>query len=179
MTDKQAKITAETMEELYLYPYRSKEENALRSGVWMASWLVGIVLQSAENRQTLGGAYFIYSLSLLLEFVPERRKRPLARIVHGLFCILLFIMLLGALVISFENSTKENLIFQITKAILPFAGWIVFIIMFVGMLFVFLEVHKYFYDEAVEESQELETKREIERKRFKQCLSGAPKGGNS
>lgn len=179
MTDKQAKFASKTIKELYLYPYRSKEENAIRGGVWMASWIVGIVVQSTTSHQALGGAYFIYTLSLLLEFVPESRKQPLARVVHGLFCILLFIMMLGALVISFGNSANKNMIYHISTEALPCAGWIVFIMMLVGMLLVFLEGHKHFYDEEAEMQQEIETRREIERIRFKEYLSGSPKGGNS
>ena len=73
------KPTAKMIRELNLYADRSKEENTIRGVAWIVSWLIGIVAQQVTKPQALGGAYFIFSLSLLLEFVPERKKHPVAQ----------------------------------------------------------------------------------------------------
>lgn len=176
MTDEKKKLVARTVRELYLYPYRSKGENILRGIAWMASWLVGIVVQQATSSQVLGGAYFIFALSLLLEFVPESRTRPVSRIIHCLFCMLPFFMLLGALLLSFQNSSAEggtsNWIYNFLIMSPPYMGWIAFALMFIGVVFALVEAHKFLYDEEAQLEFETEEQQEMERQKFINNLNG-------
>lgn len=166
------------VQELYLYPYRSKGENVLRGGAWMASWIVGIVVQQSANQKIMGGAYFIFALSLLLEFVPEGRTYFLPRIIHGFFCVLLFIMLLGSLFLSFaaEEQSLDGL-YAILENAPAHVGWIVFVMMLIGVGLVFFEAHKLFSQE--ESTQNPEREHEIKRTIFMESLNGNPKGGNT
>lgn len=179
MTEKDKKRLAKTIRELYLYPYRSKEENILRGGAWMASWIIGIVVQETINMQSLGGAYFIFAASLLLEFIPEKKNSSLATIVHGFFCTLLFIILLNALIISFGSNSKETIVPILLSGFSFCLGWIVFAIMFLCVILSVVEVHKLFYDEKLSTQIEAEEQREIERTQFLNNVNGAPKGGNT
>ena len=180
MTEEKKKLAARTVRELYLYPYRTKGENVLRGIAWMASWLVGIVVQQTTSSQVLGGAYFIFALSLLLEFIPENRTRPISRIVHCLFCILPFFMLLGALVLSFGNSSTEegtsNRFYSVLVILPPYMGWIAFVVMLGGVVLALVEAHKFFYDEEAQSQFETEDKQAMERQRFLDNLNGTQKG---
>lgn len=182
MNKEQKKLTMRTVKELYLYPYRSKGENVVRTIIWMASWFIGIVIQSSTNHQALGGAYLIFASSLLLEFVPENRTRPLTRFLHGIFCILLTIMLLGALLLIFEgitdNEIKSKWFYQHLIAAPPCTGWAIFIMMLISLGLVLIEVHKYFYNE-VELQQENEQTRETIRNQFYNSLNGELQGGET
>lgn len=183
MTVDQKKLAARTVRDLYLYPYRSKEENALRGAAWMASWLIGIAVQQSASSQVLGGAYFIFSLSLLLEFVPESRQRPIARYVHGFFCVLLFIMLLGALLLSFGGTPAEgatpNWLYSLLIGAPPYMGWLSFIMMLIEVVLALTEAHKSFYDEKAELQQKTEEKQENKRKLFTEHLNGFQEGGSA
>ncbi|MDE5931817.1 MAG: hypothetical protein K2H40_04950, partial [Lachnospiraceae bacterium] len=179
-----------TIRELYLYPYCSKGENIFRGFVWMASWLVGIVLpHTAETallqtagQQALGGAYLIFAASLLLEFIPEGRTLPLAKIVYGIFCILLFTIATGALVMSFGETSQLGSLPQVFKFLilhLPHIGWIVFGIIFVSVMLAIIEVHKIVYDEDAERQREIEARQEMEREKFMEHLNGSLEGDNT
>lgn len=182
MNYKQKKLTMRTVKELYLYPYRSKGENVVRVMIWMASWLIGIVTQSTTNHQALGGAYLIFASSLLLEFVPESRTRPFARCIHGIFCILLSVMLLGALLLIFEGITDEKVkskwLYQHLIAAPPYTGWAICIMMFISLVLVLIEIHKYFYNES-EIQQENECTQEAIRNQFYNSLNGVSQGGKT
>lgn len=182
MNDKQRKLTMRTAKELYLYPYRSKGENVVRAMIWMASWLIGIAIQSTTDHQALGGAYLIFASSLLLEFVPESRTRPLARCLHGIFCILLSIMLLGALLLIFESITdskvKSEWLYQHLIVAPIYTGWAICIMMFISLVLVLIEVHKYFYNET-EIQQENDHIQEKVRDQFYSSLNGTAQGGKT
>lgn len=182
MKKEQKKLAMRTVKELYLYPYRSKGENAVRAIIWMISWLIGIAIQSSTNHQAIGGAYLIFALSLLLEFVPESRTRPFARFLHGLFCALLIIMLLGSFLLIFEgitdNKIKSNWFYQHLITAPPFTGWAIFIMMLISLALALFEVHKYFYNE-VELKQENEHMQEMIRNYFYNNLNGIPQGGKT
>lgn len=176
MTDEQKKHTAKTIQELYLYPYYSKGENTLRGGAWMASWIVGIVVQQISGPQVLGGAYFIFALSLLLEFVSASRAQSVTRFVHGLFCVLLFIMLLDSLFLIFGNPPAEdaelNWFYSLLAKTPFFVGWIVVAMMFISIVLVLTEAHKFFYDEEAELKRKAEVSQEVEREHFMDNLKG-------
>lgn len=183
MTEEWKKLTASTIRELYLYPYRSKGENTLRGGAWMASWLIGIAAQNTVDQQALGGAYIIFALSMLLEFVPERKSQPFSRLIHSLFCVLLFIMLLDSLLLSYETEPVQKASQHWSYHFLVYApvkiGWIVFIMLFIGVVLVISEAHKYFYDEEAEREREAEIERKEIRDQFEANLYGANQGGNT
>ena len=179
MNNKKEKLFAKTVQELYLYPYRSKGENALRGAAWITSWIVGIVLQQSESQQAVGGAYLIFSLSLLLEFVPEGRTRPISRAVHAVFCTMLFLMFLGSWVMIFGGPDDiESLPVVLKFLIKHFSdmGWIIIVAMFIAILLVFAEAHKYIYDDKNELQQITENMRESLREQFQENLSGTPTG---
>lgn len=182
MNEERKRLASRTVRELYLYPHRAKGENTLRGIVWMFSWIVGIVVQRAATNQTLGGAYVIYAISLLLEFVPESKERPLAQFVHGLFCVLLIIMLLGSSILIFGDgpsgeAAKNGLYLFVANASF-YIGWVVFIMMFGGVVLALTEAHKLVYDEESVSQRKNEELQEAERKRFLENLNGAMKGGN-
>ena len=181
MTEEHKKFVGKTLRELCFYPYRSKEENIFRLATWMTSWLVGIVVQQNAGRQALGGAYLIYSVSLLLEFIPEKRTNPLAKIVHGLFCLFLVFIFLGAFFMIFGTSCTKNLhwFYRFLAENPPFFGWVVFIMMLIGIALVLAEAHKFFYNEEAKQQCEDEIRREIERERFSEQLNGTSKGENT
>lgn len=180
MKEEQKKLTRDIVKELYLYPHRSKEENIVRTLVWMASWLIGIVIQSTTNHQALGGAYLIFASSLLLEFVPESKKHSIIKFLHGIFCMLLSIMLLGSILLIFEEITPDEIK---AKDYYPcfikapyYAGWIIFGTMFLCLILVSIEAHKFFYDDEKESQLAIENKQAAERTRFYEHLNGNVKG---
>ena len=133
--------------ELSLYPHRSKAENVIRGLIWMASWLVGIVAQNSDNSKIIGGAYLIFALSLLLEFIPETRCEVIPKIIHGFFCTMLIIMLLGAIIQSFDEhiSNKSNIItslwiYRYISECPTKIGWIVFVMIFLGIILSVFEI---------------------------------------
>ena len=71
---------SKAVKDLYLYPNRSKGENVLRGAVWLSSWIVGIMVQTTTDYRAMGGAYIIFAVSLLLEFITEGRNSIIARI---------------------------------------------------------------------------------------------------
>lgn len=182
MDQKQKKRMSRTIRELYLYPYRSKGENICRGFVWMASWIVGIVLPQTASQQALGGAYLIFAASLMLEFIPERITLPFARIVHGIFDVLLLIIAVGALVMSFGNSSQSEMLpwlLELLIAHLLHIGWIVFTIILVEVILAIIEVHKLIYDEETERQREIEVSQEMEREKFMEHLKGSLEGENT
>ena len=182
MTVEQKKSAAKIAQNLYLYPYRSKEENAIRGAAWMASWLIGIVAQQSASPQVLGGAYFIFALSLLLEFVPQSKQHFIPRLFHGIFCSLLFFMLLGAVLLSFGDTPTEgitpNWLYSLFIETPPYMGWISFAMMLIEVVLAFTEIHKSFYDEKEEMRHSAEEKQENKRNQFMERLNGPQEGGS-
>ena len=177
MDVKKRKLLARTVQELYLYPSRTKGENALRGIAWIASWLVGVVLQNSIDQRALGGAYFIYAVSLLLEFVPIERHCSVSRFIHGVFCTLQTVMLVGAVVMIFgDTSVPIAGIIGINK--LWIVGWIIVIMIFIAVVLAFMDVHKCIYDEETERLLKEKAERERNRAMFLDRLNGCEKGGN-
>ena len=131
------KPTAKMIRELNLYADRSKEENTIRGVAWIVSWLIGIVAQQVTKPQALGGAYFIFSLSLLLEFVPERKKHPVAQ---GIYVLLLFEST------STDGNTASS-IYSIVSTTLFTVSCLTVIWIFIGTVLALTETHKFFYAE--------------------------------
>lgn len=183
LTLEQKKSFAKIIQDIYLYPYYSKEESIIRCGVWIASWIVGIVFHQVSDLRGLGGAYFIFSLSLLLEFVPVSKMNKLARSFHGLFCVLLVTMFLGSLMLIFGDVSTwgepQNWFLLFLVKATNFAGWAVFLMMIIDIVLVLFETHKYFYDEEEASKQKIENRRNAKRKQFMDNLNGPMKGENN
>ncbi len=179
MTVEHKKLMSKTLRELYLYPYRSKEENTIRCAAWMASWIVGIVIQPAMATKTLGGAYLIFAISLMLEFVPERRELGFTKFVHGIFCCLLFGMLIGAIAVSFTGDLAENAappwIYMVSVKVLPKIGWILFFAMLISLVLSMIEAHKIAYDEEAEKERGIDD----QIRQFYENLNGSGGGGRT
>lgn len=173
------KLVSETIQELSLYPYRSTPENILRSCVWLAAWWFGVRGQETVSEHALGGAYFIFALSLLLEFFPEKRTLPLTRFIHGCFCLFLLITAIYAFILVTEFSPAQG-----TKPIqdykevvdkLCFNGVVIRRMIALNLLR-FLELHRLFYDKEAEQKREQEQNRQIAYDQFTANLNGPQEG---
>lgn len=174
------KDISRAIQDLYLYPC-SKGENVIRSIAWIISWVVGIVLQGGEDLRALGGAYLIFAISLLLEFVPIKKNALVSRFVYGLLCIMQILILIGSLPMIFGNISStipENEAIYVLMGIVPCLGWIVIIAIFIIAIFDVMDLHKYFYDgEAEAESKKEEYQNEF-LKIFYDSLNGESFGGD-
>ena len=177
--EEKKKQLARTIRELYLYPFRTKEENIIRGASWIASWVVGVILQKGESMCELGGAFFIFSLSLLLEFVPESKKEFLPKIVHGTFCILTLFILFGSMCLSFgnTNSCEYPLVISVLISLLIPFGWIITTYMGIALMLALFEAHKFEYDEEAQNQKKNEDYQEQIRKVFNDKLNGKHGGG--
>lgn len=176
-TEEQKKLAAQTARELYPYPYCSKAENLTRCIIWIASWILGIAIPFIMGQAALGGAYFIFAASMLVEFIPQGRTRPWAKFVHGIFCLLLFVMLIGSFVlIGCPNAPVQTeamyKTYTVTNRVLFVVGIAFFTFLFVGVVLVLFEVHKRFCDEKGEAERTAEAIKEAAIKQFQEKLMG-------
>ena len=91
-----------TISEIHLY--ENKIESLIKVVIWIMSWIGGIlVLLGAENKEVLGSAYFIYMLSLLMEFVPKiyGKTQFWSKLLHTLLCFVMSIVCLLSVGILF------------------------------------------------------------------------------
>lgn len=174
------KDISRTIQELYLYP-NSKEVNVIHSAAWIVSWLVGIALQNEDDLHAMGGAYFIFAISLLLEFVPIKKNMFISRCVHGLLCITQFLILIGSLPMIFgdlSSTPTKYLAVYVLMGIVPCLGWIVIIAIFFSSILAIMDLHKCFYDEEEEAKVEKEKNYNEFLKFFYENLKGNFGGGN-
>lgn len=188
MTLEDRKNIAETIQELYLYPNCPKVECAMRILAWIISWIFGVVIPEVISAQTLGGCYFVLSISLLVDFFTEKRTKRLANMIYGLFCALLILTALGAIILIAKAPPTENVVpgqlYMFASKSLKWWGIGLFIIMFVNLVCVLAEVHKLIYDKEVEakreeekESKDIEAQQETIRVGFMGNLHGPSRGG--
>lgn len=175
------KITAKMMRDLYLYPYGTMGENVIHGLVWIASWLIGVVVQQSQGTQALGGAYFILAASLLLEFSQLDKTYRLAYAIHCIVCALLLLMLISAFLFVVWNIPAEEAaasrICCLLNILLPCSGWIIFSMIILSTLLALVQAHKYCFDEDAEAQREMEARRQEALEYFQACLKGPPKGG--
>lgn len=91
-----------TIKEIHLY--ENKIESLIKVVIWIISWIGGIlVLLGTENKEILGSAYFIYMLSLLMEFVPkiDGKTQFWSKLLHTLLCFMMSIVCLLSVGILF------------------------------------------------------------------------------
>ena len=156
MTIETKKIIANNIRELYLYPYRSKGENLFRGGVLLGAWIIGILSQKALNNNALGGAYIVFSLSLLLEFAQDSKNETIPRIIHGIFVFLQFVLFLGSLVLSYfpnSNSPDTGVAGFLAKGTEPICT-IICIMIFVSCFLTLIDAHRIFYNEIDSDKDE-------------------------
>lgn len=90
--------------------YTNKIEALIKTVIWIISWIGGIlVLLDTTDKNVLGSAYFIYTLSLLMEFVPKiyGKAEPWSRFLHTVFCFTIAIVCVLAAAILF-GATLSN-----------------------------------------------------------------------
>lgn len=87
----------QTISEIHLY--ENKIESLIKIVIWIISWIGGIlVLLETEDKKVLGSAYFIYMLSLLMEFVPKiyGKTQFWSKFLHTLLCFMMSVVCLLA-----------------------------------------------------------------------------------
>lgn len=80
-----------------IHLYSNKIEAFIKILFWIISWFGGICpFLELDDKSVLGGAYFIYSLSLLMEFAPGIIKKGefLSKLFHTLFCFVIALICL-------------------------------------------------------------------------------------
>lgn len=86
-----------------MHLYKNKIESLIKVIIWIISWIGGIlVLLKADNKEVLGSAYFIYMLSLLMEFVPKINSKVqfYSRLLHTVLCFMMTcVFLLSACIV--------------------------------------------------------------------------------
>jgi len=117
MKDKLKKIIKE------IHLYSNKLEMLIKIGAWGISWIGGILtLQNISQKETLGSAYFVFSLSLLIEFSPKiaSKKEFFSKLAHTIFCsVLLIIFFISvSLLLGVKLSGKYySIMFFLSKSI--------------------------------------------------------------
>lgn len=89
--------------------YQNKLEYFIKLLIWWICWLGGVwVLQAAQTGA--GSAFFVFSLSQLMEFAPQilNKKYTGSCLFHGLFCIIITTVLLISIALLFgKEHTPE------------------------------------------------------------------------
>lgn len=82
------------IDEIHLY--KNKKEAIIKVPILMFSWIAGIItMQDVTDKRSLASAYFIFSLSFLMEFSAqiEKKKTIVGKISHTIFCLSCLAML--------------------------------------------------------------------------------------
>lgn len=107
-------MLAEIIRALYLYPDRSKEENLIRVGFWFISWILGFLIQNIDSSS--GPTLFVFSLSIIAEFIMQEKDNFVSRIVHLFFLLPPSTLLLGSFMVWIEYKPPwENTMMGIMK----------------------------------------------------------------
>lgn len=92
----------EVVSEIHIY--HNKLEYFIKLLIWWACWLGGVwvLWASAEG---VGSAFFVFALSQLMEFAPKilNKKFFWSRLCHGLFCMIITIVLLISMALLFSK----------------------------------------------------------------------------
>lgn len=94
----------------------------------MDNLLDGGVLVLKDSKEGLGSAYFIFTLSLLMEVIPQINKKNefVSRAFHTVFCFaisVILIMSIKIILISKEQSnTYYNIMFYFSIGVLGYIG---------------------------------------------------------
>lgn len=148
-----------------MHLYKNKIEALIKVLIWIVSWIGGIlVLFKTENKTVLGSAYFIYTLSLLMEFVPRiyEKKEFLSRLVHTMLCFVLSVVCAFSISILLGVSLSD--IYYMVMFIL-----IVFVIVFMVIDTFVLWIKQDKTDMSVE-NKEPDKKECDEKRKFEELL---------
>lgn len=190
MTLEKRKDVAETVKDFYLYPGSPMGESAFRIVAWMLSLVFGVVVPNKISAQALGGCYFVLAVSLLPDALLQKRKQQRTKAIYGLFCVVLVLTMLGAIILMTKappaGNIKPEWPYMFASMGLPWVGRGLFVIMLVNLICVFTEVHKIIYDEEAEISRRkkeaekaAEVEREAARAGFMDNLHGPSRGGDA
>lgn len=85
--------------------YADKIEYLIRLAIWYLSWIGGVVVLQGKTNG-VSSAYFVLSISFLLEFVPQiKNKRELcSRIAHTVFCTIMLFIFVASGITLFNNN---------------------------------------------------------------------------
>lgn len=77
------------------YLYTDDLESVIKTCIWIFSAIGGIWTQQFADARARGGAFFIFALSLMMEFAPKLKEKSgvIARIVHLVFLIAIIVIL--------------------------------------------------------------------------------------
>lgn len=108
-----------------MHLYHNKVESLVKSAFWVISWVGTILSHKNDGFKILNGSYFILSLSLLMEFVPQIKEKKyfLSRMIHTIFCVILilvFIVSCGSLMGLEVSKCWPNTIYILTMAAIIF-----------------------------------------------------------
>lgn len=98
-----------------IHLYENKIEALIKIVIWIISWIGGILaLLGTDEKRVLGSAYFIYMLSLLMEFAPKIYKKTefWSKFLHTIFCFAMSIVCLLSIGILF-GASLPNIFFNI------------------------------------------------------------------
>lgn len=98
-----------TISEIHLY--NNKLEALIKVVIWIIAWIGGIiVILDVENKEVLGSAYFIYMLSLLMEFAPQiqEKKRLGSKLSHTLLCFAMAVVCLLSVSVILGTKLSET-----------------------------------------------------------------------
>ncbi len=91
-----------------MHLYNNKIESLIKTTIWVISWMGG-VLTITKSCDGIASAYFLFSLSLLMEFADKIKgeKEYAANVLHAIFCILsaLLLVLSFGMLITIKIST--------------------------------------------------------------------------
>lgn len=119
----------------YLYPELTRPQNIIRGVAWSASWIISIFIpRLTQSDCSLGGAYIVFSIALLLEFISISRGSLLAQLTHGIFIALLVAMLLLSIPLSFISNPDQAELISILGNLTYILGWIVTAYIVLGLL---------------------------------------------
>ncbi|MCM1364645.1 MAG: hypothetical protein NC122_05015 [Faecalibacterium sp.] len=117
--------------------YDDKIETAIKVIVFILTGIVGVVIVSnTEDKRALGGAYFIYTLSLLVEIVPKvaSKKDNLARIFLVIFIIIVLIEFFLSFFMIFGTTPSKSFCKGMIVLIWIIIGWL-----FLDLIVCFIE----------------------------------------
>lgn len=77
------------------YLYTDDLESVIKTCIWLFSAIGGIWTQQFADARARGGAFFIFALSLMMEFAPKLKEKSgfIARTVHLVFLIAIIVIL--------------------------------------------------------------------------------------
>ena len=159
------------IQEMHLYS--DKIEALIKDSIWIISWIGGIfIVQDVTDKRTLGGAYFIFSLSLLMEFAPQIKGKSYFRskLFHTLFCgsiLSIMFMAIGLLVGIKGDKLYFNIMFALSIAAIGY------IILTLFLLWLGKEDTK---DTRVAESHSAISSSDLAVQKFQESLNGGKLG---